>query len=168
MRLMDKSERGYLYKYARKNYWRVASWMDFDDFIQTGCLAYYETRKRYPDAIDPKHIMALYKLVLRTHIENIVRVKSRQPDMVEAPGRIENLVSVSDTIVLSDLLRKAPSPIKEALLLFTDENKRAQLAKPYSRSKGQRETLNQRICSLLGLDHKCTDVVGEMRAYFGS
>jgi hypothetical protein len=168
--LPDEVTKLWLYKYAKKTLWQVAEWMDFDDFVQEGFLAYVETRRRYPDAIEPKHIMALFQLVLRSHIEDIKRIRAKQLD-ASSFDRLElwpdgsgaEEVLIPDTFDLYNLLAKAPQTIKEVLNLFVDDNARAKLAEPYD---GRRGKLNDRFCRLLGKNPKEINLEQELKAYF--
>jgi DNA-directed RNA polymerase specialized sigma24 family protein len=168
--LMDEGARNYLYKYVKKNHWRVAAWVDFDDLIQEGYFAYYDTLRRYPSAETPQHIMSLFKLVLRSNIEDMVRKHSKQiddarSDIVETYD--SPLLIIPDFSTLHALLIKAPALIRDALALLNDEKTREELQKPFAvYNSGRRETLNERMCLLLGKDPKRTDIVKELRTYF--
>jgi len=166
---MDDGARNYLFKYAKKNHWRVAAWIDFDDLIQEGYFAYYDTLRRYPTATEPQHIMSLFKLVLRSNIEDMVRKNTKQVDDARS-----DLVELNDNpnMVLPDfsnlhaLLIKAPKAIKDVLALMADDKQREELQKPFTKyDNGRRETLNDRFTKILGLDPK-VDVVGEFKSYF--
>lgn len=164
---MDEGARNYLYKYAKKNHWRVAAWIDFDDLIQEGYYAYYYTINRYKDAKTPQHIMSLFKLVLCSTIEDLVRANTKQVDDARS-----DIVETCDNMVLPDfsnlhaLLIKAPQAIKDVLALLADDKQRDELTKPFTKyDNGRRETLNDRLCRLLNIDSK-KDLVGEVRSYF--
>ena len=169
---MDEGARNWLFKYSKKNYWRVAAWIDFDDLIQDGYVEYCEVLKRYPQATERSHIMRLFQLCFRSKIEDLVRANTKQVDdarsdiveIYEGP-----MMLVPDFSNLQALLIKAPKIIADALALMADERARAELAKPFTRyDNGRRETLNDRFCRLLGLDSNCIDVVGQMKTYFSS
>ena len=168
---MDEGAKQYLYKFCHKNHWRVAAWMDLDDLIQDGYECYYYTLNRYPKAEKVEHVMSLFKLVLRSKIEDLVRANTKQVDdarsdlveVFESPMMI-----IPDFSNLHALLLKAPKTIKDALELMLDNQAREELCKPFERyENGRRETLNDRFCRLLGLDSKI-DVVGDIRTYFAS
>lgn len=166
----DAGARNWLYKFSKKNHWRVAAWIDFDDLIQDGYYAYYETRMRYPTATEPAHIQSLFQLVFRSKIEDLVRMNTKQvddarSDIVEVYD--SPMMVVPDFSNLHALLIKAPQLIKDALTLMTDERTREELSKPFAKyDNGRRETLNDRLCRLLGKDPKSTDIVTTMRSYF--
>ena len=172
---MDQGARLWLVKFARKNYWRVATWIDLDDLIQDGYAAYYETLMRYPTAKDAAHIQSLFKLVFRSKIEDLVRAHKKQIDDARS-DIVENIDNnPSASMLLPDfsnfhaLLVKAPQQIKDALNLLNSEQGRQKLAQPLSRTEsGRRETLNERFCALLGYDPSQTDVVTMLRSYFST
>lgn len=166
---MDQGAKNWLFKYARKQYWRVAAWVDFDDLIQDGYVEYCEVLKRYPQAVEPSHKMRLFQLCFRSRIEDLVRANTKQVDdarsdiveVYDSPAMI-----VPDMSNLQALLIKAPKEIKAALALMLDEKAREELVKPFAKyENGRRETLNDRFTRLLGIDNK-TDIVGSMRSYF--
>ena len=167
---MDAGARNWLFKHAKKNYWRVAAWIEFDDLIQEGYVEYCEVLKRYPQAVEPSHKMRLFQLCFRSKIEDLVRANTKQVD--DARSDIVEIYD-GDAVIAPDfsnlhaLLIKAPQVIKDALMLLTDEKKREELQKPFARSEnGHRETLNERFCRLLGINDKQVDIVKEMRMYF--
>ena len=169
---MDDGARRWLYKHAKKNYWRVAAWIEFDDLIQEGMVEYCEVLKRYPQAIEASHKMRLFQLCFRSKIEDLVRANTKQVDdarsdiveIYESPAMI-----IPDFSNLHALLIKAPQLIKEALTLLTDDKAREELVKPFEKyDNGRRETLNERFCVLLNKDPKKVDVVTQMRMYFAT
>lgn len=168
-KFMDEGAKSYLFKYASRNHWRVAAWIDFDDLIQEGYAAYYDTLRRYPAAIEPSHIMSLYKLVLRSTIENLVRQHSKQID--DARSDIIEIydgdaILMPDGFALQSLLLKAPKPVKDVLALFSDDNKRKELQKPYvMKENGRRETMNERLCRLIGYDPDTINLAKDLRMW---
>lgn len=168
--LPDEGARKWLFKYAKKNYWRVAQWIDFDDLIQDGYVEYYEVLKRYPSATEPAHIMQLFKLCFCSKLEDLVRANTKQVDdarsdlveVYESP-----LMVVPDSSVFTALVVKAPQLVRDTIALLADEKNRDVLSAPFKRyDNGRRETLNERVCSMLGLDYKSVDAVGTTRMYF--
>ena len=167
---MDAGARNWLQKFARKHYWRVAAWVDYDDLIQDGYVEYCEVLKRYPQATEASHKMRLFQLCFRSRIEDLVRANTKQVDdarsdiveVYESPAMI-----VPDMSNLHALLIKAPKDIKDALALMLDEKAREELVKPFVKyDNGRRETLNDRFCRLLGLDASKTDIVSSIRMHF--
>jgi hypothetical protein len=167
--LPDEGARNWLWKYSRKNFWRVAAWIDFDDLIQDGYAAYFETRMRYPTAVQPAHIQSLFQLVFRSKIEDLVRANTKQvddarSDLVETfdfPSMI-----ASDLSDLRALLIKAPKKVQDAIALLHNAETLEEILKPLVKyENGKRETLNDRFTKFLGLDPK-VDVVGSIRMHF--
>lgn len=166
--MMDAGAKAWMYKYAKKNYWRVAAWMEFDDLIQDGYYAWCEVCRRYPTAVNnPAHIMSLFKLCFADKITDLARVRTKQQD--DARSDIVDLYDGADADYSSfqDLLIKAPKAIKDALSLLANDNMRKALQEPLQRQEdGRRETLNERFCSLLNLDPGKIDIVSDLRSYF--
>lgn len=168
---MDDGARNWMYAYAKKHYWRVAKWMEFDDLIQDGHFAWVEVCRRYPHAVDtPAWIMSLFKLCFSDKITDLARGRTKQQDdarsdivdVYESP-----MMLVPDSSNFMALAIKAPPLVKDTIALLSDEARREELNKPFERyPNGRRETLNDRICSLLGLDPKAVDAVKTTRLYF--
>lgn len=170
--LPDNGALAWLHKYARRNYWRVAAWMDYDDLIQDGYREYYEVRFRYPNATQPAHIMSLFKLTMCSKLEDLVRQNTKQID--DARSDIVEVfdgdaVALPDPSTFNLLLIKAPKLVRDTIMLLANDKQREVLNKPYDKqANGRRETFNERICSLLGLDANKNDVVKEVRQYFAA
>lgn len=166
---MDEGAKKWLFKHAKKQYWRVAAWIDFDDLIQDGYVEYAEVLKRYPQAVTPQHKMRLFQLCFRSKIEDLVRANTKQVD--DARSDIVEVfdgeaILIPDFSNLHALLIKAPQLIKDALALLADEHAREELCKPFARyENGRRETLNDRFNRLLGKEDN-EDIVGQLRGYF--
>lgn len=165
----DAGAVAWMHSYARKNYWRVAAWMDYDDLIQEGYKAYYEVRWRYPTAIEPAHIMSLFKLCYCCLITDLSRARTKQQD--DARSDIVEVydgdaVTVPDTSEIQMLLIKAPQIVKEVISLLTDDKNLELLSKPFEKkSNGRRETLNERVCKVLGLNSEKIDAIKNVRMY---
>jgi hypothetical protein len=162
---MDQTARLWLFKYAKKNLWRVSRWMELEDLVQLGYESYYESRKRYPTAVNSNHIMRLFMLVFRSKIETAVEENGRQVD--DARSDLVDLFDNhgKDFSRFHILVLQAPKMIADALTVMIEREE--DLRKPCSvYASGRRETLNDRLTYMMGLDRK-VDVVKTMRSYFG-
>ena len=166
----DEGAIGWLHHYARRNYWRVAAWMEYDDLIQDGYCAWAEVCWRYPTAVNnPAHIMAMFKLCFAAIVTDRSRQKTKQYDDARS-----DIVDVFDGDEMSVdpsnfnlLLAKAPKLVRDTIELMTSDRMKDELNKPYERqASGRRQTLNERLCSILKLDPTRIDVVKETRLYF--
>lgn len=169
--LPDEGATKWMMAYSKRHYWRVAAWMDFDDLIQDGYYAWCEVCHRYPSAVNnPAHIMSLFKLCFADKITDLSRSRTKQQDDARS-----DLVEVFDgeSVVMPDpsnfnlLLTKAPKLVKDVIDILTSDKNKEQFNKPYEKQpSGRRETLNDRICTILGLDPKYVDAVRETKLYF--
>lgn len=66
-------------KYAETNVWRTYPFMDLADLLQEAYVVFLETRERYPRAVEPKHFMALYKLLMRSRFSDIAALRQGGP-----------------------------------------------------------------------------------------
>ena len=166
---MDEGAKKWMIGYARRNYWRVATWMDLDDLIQDGYYAWVEVCWRYPAIIDqPAQIMSMFKLCFADKITDLSRGKTKQQD--DARSDIVDVFDGPEMAVdpsnFNLLLAKAPKVVKDTIELLTSDRMKDELNKPYERdANGRRETLNQRICRLLNLDPNTNDPVAAVRMH---
>lgn len=133
---LDAGVRGYIVTTARKAYWKVASWYEFEDLIQDGYLCYAKCRARYnsvsgeaePTADDRKMFMAFFQRAYFNHITDLQKdPRSRQQEVGVAALSDEQakvVESWSDSATdlgdasLSALLAQAPAEILEMLKLI--------------------------------------------------
>jgi len=177
--LMDDGARGWLAKAARKNYWRVSRWYDLDDVIQEGYAAYYDTIRRYPDATDPPHRMALFKRVFMSRLHDLANKRTRSVNEVTVSdlchGSVASAEVLFETVALDNdisaaagMLATAPQYVRDAIALFATEDGLRRLRSAYRKvRRGKylvRETLNERLCRLTGNDPRQVDIVQELRA----
>jgi len=169
--LPDEGAIRWMQGYARRNYWRVAAWMELDDLIQDGYYSWCEVCWRYPHAVNtPAHIMSLFKLCYADKITDLSRGKTKQQD--DARSDIVEVyegdsVTIPDPSNFNLLLAKAPKIVKDTIDLLTSDSMKDELHKPYEKqTSGRRETLNERLCKLLKLDSNSIDVVKTTRMYF--
>lgn len=180
---MDDGARGWLFRTATKNYWRIARWYDLDDLIQDGYVCYCKVLQRYPDATDAPHRMALFKRTYMNWITDLAnkRTKSVQETLdcdAQSAADLDGppmsfLAGVpcpqSGMVELDALMASAPEVVRRALALFTtEEGRRAMRAAYRLRADGTRETMNDRVCRLLGLAGSTFDVVGAVRQWLGT
>lgn len=155
---MDKGALGWMIKFAHKNYWRMASWLDMDDLLQEGYAAYAEVAQRYPTAIEPQHRMRLFQLVLHSRIEDLAMARTKQPDSCLSDVTLEegeeSQFEIADPEFSSIVAAAKEVPSIEAVLrLFTDNDSLKQLNAVYrKRLNGHRETVNERLCRLTEFD----------------
>lgn len=183
--VMEESTRRWMIKQAVKHYWRISNYMEISDLIQDGHLHFQRLALRYPDVKDKPQVMALFKRTFINHIHDISKKQSRQSaDKVEelAARKIrkskrplkafdwEHLPLDSDSsdpelATFRVFLAKAPKPVQDVIsLLIHDETRKAIRAQYRIRRDGTRETVNERLTRLIGLDPSI-DVAGMVRSY---
>lgn len=174
---MDQGARGWLFRKAHKNLWRVRSFYELDDLIQDGYLCYQLVINKYPQVKDRPHIMRLFQRTYSNYIHDLANQRTREASevlLVNLLPAFLSEVAFWDRLLIDDLDRaalqlliaQAPPPIKAVLRLFTDDRSLQKLRKPYRRNeKTGRETLNQRLCRLTGMNPELIDLPSELRAY---
>ena len=184
---MDDGARRWLAKTAKKHFWRISRWYELEDLIQEGYAAYAEVMRRYPTASAPQHRMALFKRVYMSRVHDMASKRTRSvaevcfTDMAverEKMGLEGSLISLLDRTAaepemsaIAPALARAPQYVKDALALFTTEAGLARLRSAYRKVPSgrwlRRETLNERLCRLIGSDPLAVDVVEALRALLG-
>lgn len=174
---MDEGARLWLFKTAHKNYWRVAPYYELDDLIQDGFVSYYKTVARYKRRVKNRsHMMRLFQMSYVNHIHDLAKLRTRHNrvianDLVTGDADPLNALAANcsdDThqlVVFMAALAKAPTQVKQVLLILTTHQGRMELCKPY-RGKANRETSNERLCRLTGYDPEKTDLVAAVKNYF--
>lgn len=179
---MDDGARGWLVKTATKSYWRVSRWYELDDLIQDGYVCYYKVLQKYPGAIDVPHRMALFKVIYINFIHDLATKRTKAVSEIldtDMQGATEDFdrsflstlveCPLSGMVEVGALLASAPERVRAAFELFTTESGKAAMRSVYRRRRGGkhlvRETMNQRLCRLLGYDPTQVDVAREIREY---
>ena len=169
MESMDRVARGWLYLTAKKNLWRVEGFCDFDDLVQEGMFCYYRIVKRYPQAVDTKHRMRLFQIAFINHIHTLAkkRTKYREVSVIEADigdlfDHMKNkMASYEEAGVM---LAQAPAFVRQIIEAF--DAKPEEFRKPYRRRAGGRETTNQRVCRIAGLQYSAAvNYMAELHSY---
>jgi DNA-directed RNA polymerase specialized sigma24 family protein len=157
----------WLYRTIKKQYWRVATFADFDDLVQDGLMTYVRVANRYQHVTERKHLMRLFQISFTNHLHDLALKRTRAQQTV---ANLEyQMVEEQDDGDLLWRLAHAPEPVKSVLLLHMSEANRARLRKPYRMySDGQRETLNERWCRILKLDPTTINLPLMVREYLTS
>lgn len=174
---MDSGAQKWMIRYARKNYWRVSKWYEFEDLIQDGYMTFYKCRTRYPNIKDAPHVMAMFKIMFVNHVTSLSNRVSKVPEIhAQDLSRTASEQTIWDILLpaademgtLYTLLKQAPDDLRDLFgVLFSDAGI-ATLRKPSRASDGTRETNNARLCRLVGKDPRSTDLAGRLRSYLAA
>jgi hypothetical protein len=158
---MDTGARLWMLKKVKKEYWRVCKVCDPDELLQDGFMLYAMVLDRYPTAVKAKHRMSLFMRIFSNHIHRMARNQSNRPEAflaceLSAPDG-EPIIELdcldNETSTLAAKIANAPKPVQDVLALYTTEEGLRKLRSAYRlRKDGTRETLNERLCRLVGLD----------------
>ena len=151
---------GWMIKYAKRNYWRVAYWYDIDDLISEGFEFYYYMKAHYPQAVDPPHIMRLYQLTFISRVNDLAKRRTKTLEVNLTEDTIPDfLYELPDTLIAD-----APQPVKKLLEVLTNEDAK-RLRAPYRIKGKHRETTNERFCRLIGMDPSQCNIVSLLKNY---
>lgn len=162
---LDAGMRAYIAKFARRNYWRIASWYDLDDLIQDGFFCYAKCRARYvlelktlPEIpTSPDHRKLMMRLVMtaftrHVHDLSIDRTECAAECCFADAGEADRDFSdeVARTVAappgpesLVDLLAAAPREVADLIAILVGDAVRA--AAFVRDAGGLRETAVQHV-----------------------
>lgn len=177
---LDAGMRGYIVNTARKEFWRVASYIEIDDLIQDGYLCYAKCAKAYPQLSkinnptneQKRHFMSLVKTAFANHIHTLASKRTAAPDELLNLTAEETETEALDRLLPAEgeigsfamLLANAPAEIKQLIQLLTADVQGFTRTKVGRRSL--RETTNEHFCRLLGVDPNTVNMVERVKSYF--
>lgn len=144
-----------MFNTAKQNYWRVAEWYEFEDLIQDGFMVFHRIVNRYENVKTPKHIMALFKTSFTNHIHDLAKKRTQQQaEQIESTLATVLADVLTDAFIPPDTSVTVASlpPVFRALIKLLESND-PRLHRPYRYRPDHRETANERLCRLLGLDN---------------
>jgi hypothetical protein len=154
---LDSSLRGWIYTYARQNYWRVAHVNELEDLIQDGFLVYAKCRQRYAaTVVNQRHFMALFKTAYTRHVHDLARQRTRgyeEATDFSSPEAtwIDRILGMSHNGgPVAVLMNEARFPVKAVIQLFTTESG-STVVREFPRAPY--ESLNNYLCRLIGVPH---------------
>jgi DNA-directed RNA polymerase specialized sigma24 family protein len=155
---MDQGVRGWILKTARENLWRVSGHIEIDDLVQDGFMFWHRIVTRYPNVTETKHRMSLFKTAFTNHIHDLSKRKTRLDVVPEADidVPIEHMREGEDPSQdpdLSFIIKQLPPAIMRVLTRMMEREN------PYRlRLDRTRETTNERLCRIAGLDPSHRDI----------
>lgn len=166
---MDEGVRGWVYNNIRENYWRVAHYYEFEDLIQDSFIVWRKIVDRYPEVTDAKHRMGLFKTAFRNHIHDLSKKRTAYVQSCLLEAELDSpLASLRDSDDGSQdpnvrlLVAQLPAKLQLLLTRLYDERR----GHPNRlRLDGTRETINERLCRLAGLDPATRNVREALQTY---
>lgn len=159
----EGSIEGWTINYINKNLWRVQPEHDIDDLYQDGYMFFLECKRRYPQVIDPPHFMRLYQTCLRNHITDLAWKRTQRAEVGSVAEDGTNLLDENNPDVkgmnwfeYAVLIADAPPVVAKAVRRLTESTKRQLYCR---RPGGLRETRNELLCRLGGVDPRKVDLV---------
>lgn len=162
---MDQGVRGWIFKTARENLWRVSGHIELGDLVQDGFLFWHRIVLRYPNVTETKHRMALFKTSFTNHIHDLSKKKSRLELVAESDLDVpmDALIDGEDPGADPDIafiVRELPPALMRMLMRLLEGDP------PYRRRLDwSRETTNERLCRFAGLDPTKRDIQAAVLQY---
>ena len=163
---------GFVTNFLKKNYWRVESYMTYDDAMQEAQVTFYRLKNKYGNLDRAQHFMALYRtswvndfndfaILATKHRHEVCDVETDELEQYSVSGELNNDGE------LSVMIEQAPSDIKLVLqLLLTAPVEVLDMFSSVWKKRGKyRDFGNEHLCEILGLEGK-TDIVNKINKYF--
>jgi hypothetical protein len=162
---MDQGVRGWIFKTARENMWRVSSHIELSDLMQDGFLIWVKVTARYPSVTEQKHRMSLFKTSFTNHIHDLSKKRTRLELVAEAnlDTPMSAMLEGEDPNADPDLgfiIEQLPAALRRVLarMIASDSPYRLRL-------DHTRETTNERLCRFAGLDPSKRDIQAALLQY---
>jgi hypothetical protein len=165
---------GFVKNHLKKNFWRVSSYMDYEDLLQDSYVIFLKLRDRYTTVDDPRWFMSLFMRSFSNHVINLSKKRTLNSLEVldcEFFTEGEEDFSILSTAVgerdnlgyYETVLSQAPPEIRSALsILINCPTEIWDLI-----VSGDRNIGNSKLCGLLGLNPKKVNILDKTRNYLG-
>lgn len=138
--------------------------MDLDDLVSEGMLCFAKVLRKYPDAHEPRHLMALLKTVFTNRCHDLAEKASHTIDACSL-DEITDVDTATHPFVMpdtSEALATMPAMLKSAMThLATDP--RALVT--FLWAGGKWETPDEKLCRLVGVKPESEPLMEQVRAY---
>lgn len=154
---LDSIMHGWIVNTAKRNIWRIPNWYDLDDLIGEGFICYAVCNIKYRHVRQTRQFMKLVQTTFRNHITDLANERTLSPEEVSVPPDSPLLVraEIGDALLLT-MLNQLP---KELQVLITRLIGGTDLPRMKRYKNGVRETSNEYLCRLMGVDHKYVNVL---------
>lgn len=167
IREMDAGAKNWLALQVRKNYWRVAQWMDPEDLYMDGVMHYYRVVDKYEvrrhRVRRNQHIMSLFKITFINHMNDLSKRKPPEIFLEDcAPQQLAHLYYNPPEVV-----SHAPPLVKLtiAMLMTTAGARKLRMADRMEKIEGRTMTFNEKLCAAVGIDPRIVDLPAEVMNY---
>lgn len=161
---LDTGMRGWLVNTAKKNLWRVPPWYVLEDLVQEGYICYSNCNVKYGRELKLKHFMALVKVSFINHIHDLANLKTRNiSELVVDPESAILFRIEPEEATFFTLLKQLPRELQELINILLNDASEI----PMMCSGRERETTNDYLCRLIGVDPEHVNLQAVFREHFG-
>ncbi len=165
---LEGSFHRYADRFCLQHHWRCPRWMGLEDLQDAAYLWFLETCHRYYWAVERRHLMALYKLVMYSRmtvlsqkvLEVGVGVSGEELVDRKADNALDALVG--DGLEVMELLTALPEELKQLLQCLLTDSLEALAPRP---QEVGRETRNELFCRLVGADPAKVNLSAQLRSW---
>jgi hypothetical protein len=170
---------GFVHNFLKRNFWRVAASMEYEDVLQEARLLFLELKQRYPQVDTPQWFMTLFKRSFSNHFHDLSKTDTdvRSGTSISNSSAEDSSEISLETLMgdpenagyMTTLIGQAPEEVRSVLNLIANAPAELlELAIDSWKASGKKKELgNQMLCRMLGRDPSKTDLVEQVRAYFG-
>lgn len=149
---------------SRKNLWRVPNWYTLEDLIQEGYICYSNCNVKYGRELKLKHFMALVKVSFINHIHDLANLKTRNSfEIVVDPDSAAFFRVEQEEATFFTLLMQLPKELQELIHVLLNDA----LEIPMQCSGRSKETTNDYLCRLIGIDPELVNLQSVFKEHFG-
>lgn len=155
--------------FIKNNKWRCDRIYEVEDLMQDAYLVFCKVVDYYPSVREPANFMALYKTSLQNEFHNYARqMRDQHRVVIDTEADIPEYTNWG---YVAAALTHAPKELKQALAIYADDEKRAELVQEPKKVRFSRkglivkENLNAKLARLAGINPSY-DVVAEIRRLF--
>lgn len=144
--------------------------MDPADLVQDAHELFYKCAARYANSercVNRANFIALFKSALLNYMTTVGKKNVRMPerfasDICEDETRVFNAATPPE----EGFAELQAGPVILSRLMIAIE--RGDLSSPYVTTDGKRETTNERLCRIVGLDPNTVNLADDLRAYLSA
>lgn len=169
--------RPYVINHLKRNYWKLESYMDWEDALAEAQLQFVRTihrlQKRNCQIENEKHLMSLFKTSWANHFITLANKATKErfvtttEDVDQQSAQLDALIADTDNAgLINCLLQNAPSEVRQVLhiLLNAPDDLVHLLQKSFHED---RHLCNDTLCKLLNKNPHSTNLIQNTLDHLG-
>lgn len=171
--LWEGAIEGWVVNFITKNVWRTKPAYDWCDLYQESYLCYDRCVHMYPEVVEAPHFMRLVQVTTLNRITDLANKRTKRREVPMEVGDEDSTMCLLDMVPnnmlgISDyeneewkVMKDSPQLLRRLVRVLTASD----VVLAYRVVGGIRETTNELLCRLVGVDSTRRDLVGYLRSY---